>query len=107
MYCSLQSGDVLVKGGEWKLGIDEEPKPFQIIKTAAIVRHPGYIPETKLNDIAILMLEDKFRLDKNVDTLCLPSPDADVESTFQNAKCITTGWGKTVLQSKFNNNQTN
>lgn len=100
----LHSDDVLVKGGEWKLGIDEEPKPFQIIKVAVIVRHPGYNPENKLNDVAVLILTEKFRLDKNVDTICLPGADVDVQSTFQNAKCITTGWGKTILQCKLLSN---
>lgn len=97
----MESNDVLVKGGEWKLGIDEEPKPFQINKVATIVRHPGYNPETKLNDVALLILTEKFRSDKNVDTLCLPEPNEDVGKTFQKAKCITTGWGKTTLQCKY------
>lgn len=96
----MLADDVLVKGGEWKLGIDEEPKPFQINKVATIVRHPGYRPDTKLNDVALLILTEKFRLDKNVDTLCLPAPGEDIAKTFQKAKCITTGWGKTILQCK-------
>lgn len=100
----LESDDVLVKGGEWKLGIDEEPKPFQIVKVAVIVRHPGFDPATKRNDVALLVLAEKFRTDRNVDTICLPGPGVDVEASFQKAKCIATGWGKTILQREYLSN---
>ncbi|CAH1278409.1 unnamed protein product [Diabrotica balteata] len=89
----LQTSDVLVKGGEWKLGIDEEPLPFQIIKVAAIVRHPSYKQDGY--DLAILKLTEKFRLSKNVGTICLPDAKAARESY---GNCKVTGWGKRILQ---------
>lgn len=86
---------MLIKGGEWKLGIDEEPLPFQIVKLTTIVRHPKYVKGNLQNDLALLMLEEKLRLTKNVGTICLPKPD---EIPTQN--CLVTGWGKKILQSK-------
>jgi hypothetical protein len=86
----LQTSDVLVKGGEWKLGIDEEPLPFQIINVAAIVRHPRY--QEAGYDLAILKLKEKFRWSKNVGSICLP----DLKTSLGN--CKVTGWGKRILQ---------
>lgn len=86
---------MLVKGGEWKLGIDEEPLPFQIVKVKVIVRHPGYKHGSNQNDLALLVLAEKLRPAKNIAPICLPSSN---EIPTQN--CIATGWGKTVLQGK-------
>lgn len=89
----LETRDVLIKGGEWKLGIDEEPLPFQIVKVVAIIKHPGYQPGSLQNDLALLMLEDKLRVAKNVAPICLPQPNEALPT-----QCITTGWGKKILQ---------
>lgn len=91
----LETRDILIKGGEWKLGIDEEPLPFQIVKVAVVVRHPDYTPGSLVNDLAILVLQEKIRLAKNVGTLCLPPVN---RVSTQN--CIVTGWGKRILQRK-------
>lgn len=92
----MDTRDVLIKGGEWKLGIDEEPLPFQIVKVKVILRHPEYRHGSKQNDLAILVLEEKLRLAKNIGTICLPKSN---EIPTQN--CVATGWGKEALQSKF------
>nr|XP_023020675.1 mediator of DNA damage checkpoint protein 1-like [Leptinotarsa decemlineata] len=89
----LQTSDVLIKGGEWKLGIDEEPLPFQIVKVAAIIRHPDYKFGSYQNDMAVLKLTEKLRVTKNVGTICLPEPN-----TVSTANCKVTGWGKRILQ---------
>ncbi|XP_017779365.1 PREDICTED: ovochymase-2 [Nicrophorus vespilloides] len=89
----LDANDVLIKGGEWKLGIDEEPLPFQIVKVKSIVIHPSYDQHSKGDDVAILLLDEHLRTAKNIDTICLPKPDSQPEG-----KCISTGWGKKVLQ---------
>lgn len=93
MFYSLDTRDILIKGGEWKLGIDEEPLPFQIVKVAVVVRHPDYRPGLLQNDLAILVLQEKLRFTKNVGSLCLPPPN---QIPTQN--CIVTGWGKRILQ---------
>ncbi|XP_045465843.1 probable serine/threonine-protein kinase nek3 [Harmonia axyridis] len=89
----LPTSDILVKGGEWKLGIDEEPLPFQIVKVSVIVKHPGYKPGSLVNDLALLILEEKLRPAKNIGTICLPEPNK-----IPTRNCIATGWGKRILQ---------
>lgn len=53
---SLQAKNVLIKGGEWKLGIDDEPLPFQIVQVKNILRHPFYKSGSLHYDAAILVL---------------------------------------------------
>ncbi|XP_060533201.1 serine protease filzig isoform X2 [Cylas formicarius] len=89
----LETSDVLIKGGEWKLGIDEEPLPFQIVKVSAILRHPFYREGSMENDMAVLVLDEDLRFTKNIGELCLPAPN---QIPTQN--CIVTGWGKRILQ---------
>ncbi|VEN56226.1 unnamed protein product, partial [Callosobruchus maculatus] len=90
----LDTNDVLAKGGEWKLGIDEEPLPFQIVKVGAIIRHPEYKPGSYHNDVAILYLREKLRFTKNIGPLCL----SQTKEISPNSKCKLTGWGKRILQ---------
>lgn len=96
MLIRLPTSDVLIKGGEWKLGIDEEPLPFQIVKVATIIRHPQYVPGSYQNDLALLILTEKLRLAKNVGTICLPSTNQ-----IPTTNCLATGWGKRILQRKY------
>lgn len=91
----LDTSDVLIKGGEWKLGIDEEPLPFQIVKVATIIRHPEYVPGSYQNDLALLVLTEKLRTAKNVGTICLPPANK-----IPTSNCVATGWGKRILQRK-------
>ncbi|KAF2905805.1 hypothetical protein ILUMI_00373 [Ignelater luminosus] len=91
----LATSDILIKAGEWKLGIDEEPLPFQIVKVAAIIPHPNYKPGVYLNDLALLMLEERLRIVDNVAPICLPATNQPPPPQTQ---CIVTGWGKHVLQ---------
>lgn len=86
----------MIKGGEWKLGIDEEPLPFQIVKVAAKILHPQYQRGSLINDLAVLILEEKLRPSKNIGTICLPPPN---QITTNN--CIATGWGKKILQREY------
>lgn len=77
------------------MGIDEEPLPFQIVKVAAIITHPDYKPGVYLNDLALLMLEERLRIADNVAPICLPATNQPPPPQTQ---CIVTGWGKHVLQ---------
>lgn len=92
---SLETSDVLIKGGEWKLGIDEEPLPFQIVKVAAILRHPDFKAGNLQNDLAVLVLVENLRFTKNIGAICLPEPNM-----IPTQNCIATGWGKRILQCK-------
>ena len=86
----------MIKGGEWRLGVDEEPKTFQIVRVKTISYHPLYNPATLSHDVALLHLEEKIRFDTHMSPICL-----DETEPAPTANCITTGWGKEVLRSKF------
>lgn len=97
----LLAKNVLIKGGEWKLGIDEEPLPFQIVQVKNILRHPFYQAGSLRYDAAILVLEEDLRLASNIWPICLPSSSSETLDAFYNGagECIVTGWGKIVLQA--------
>ncbi|CAH0601978.1 unnamed protein product [Chrysodeixis includens] len=96
----LDAKNVLIKGGEWKLGIDDEPLPFQIVQVKHILRHPLYEAGSLKNDAAILVLNEDLRLAKNIWPICLPSLTDTFDAFYNGAgKCIVTGWGKSVLQA--------
>lgn len=78
------------------MGVDEEPQPFQIVKVAAVARHPNYSVGNTTNDMAVLILREKLRLTGNVGSVCLTS-----DGETRTEKCIVTGWGKQVLQGEY------
>lgn len=96
---SLEAKNVLIKGGEWKLGIDDEPLPFQIVQVKTILRHPLYKSGSYLYDAAILVLTENLRLAKNIYPICLPESEETYDALYAGeGTCIVTGWGKQVLQ---------
>lgn len=96
---SYRHNDVLIKAGEWRLGSDEEPKPFQIVRVKKIVFHPQFKRDTLEHDIALLHLENDIRYDSHIGPICLDDVEAN---TTPNDNCVTTGWGKEVLKGNFN-----
>lgn len=92
----MNPSDLKVKAGEWKLGVDDEPKPFQITGVRAISIHPGFNANNLQNDIALLHCDERIRYDQHVGPICLE--DQITSSSFDS--CVTTGWGKDVLRSK-------
>ncbi|GBP20236.1 Inactive serine protease scarface [Eumeta japonica] len=95
----LLAKNVLIKGGEWKLAIDDEPLPFQIVQVKHILRHPEYRSGSFQNDVAILVLTENLRLAKNIWPICLPGARDTFDAFYNgNGECIVTGWGKQVLQ---------
>ena len=95
LFNSRKSFDVLIKAGEWKLGRDEEPLPFQISRVKKIEIHPNYDPATFKFDIALLHLDSKLIFDTHIGPICID--DTDPTETEQ---CVTTGWGKEALRGK-------
>ncbi|CAK1546441.1 unnamed protein product [Leptosia nina] len=96
----LEAKNVLIKGGEWKLGIDDEPLPFQIVQVKHILRHPLYKSGSLLYDAAVLVLSENLRLSKNIYPICLPSSSDSVDAYYNGVgECVVTGWGKIVLQA--------
>ncbi|XP_023943390.2 uncharacterized protein LOC112049644 isoform X2 [Bicyclus anynana] len=96
----LDAKNVLIKGGEWKLGIDDEPLPFQIVQVKTILRHPLYKSGSLLYDAAILVLSENLRFAKNIYPICLPEAEDTYDALYAGeGTCIVTGWGKQVLQA--------
>ncbi|XP_058793364.1 inactive serine protease scarface-like [Phymastichus coffea] len=92
----MNPSEIAIKVGEWKLGYElkhEEPLPFEIVQVQTIEAHPGYQPGGPGYDLAMLFLEKPVQLDQHVDTICLSQQPSVLER-----KCISVGWGKTVLQ---------
>lgn len=97
-FFRLRHNDVLIKAGEWRLGSDEEPKTFQIVRVKNIVFHPQHKPSLIDHDLAVLHLENNIRYDTHIGPICLD----DVQSVpTASDDCVTTGWGKEVLKSEF------
>ncbi|XP_055387830.1 inactive serine protease scarface isoform X2 [Condylostylus longicornis] len=85
--------DVIIKGGEWKLGSDIEPITFQNSRVKRIEIHPNYDSVKFNNDIALLHLDSKLKFDIHIAPLCIDDSDPD-----ENEECYVTGWGKEVLK---------
>ncbi|XP_037038264.1 inactive serine protease scarface-like [Bradysia coprophila] len=92
-----KSIDVLTKGGEWKLGSDDEGKPFQLVRLKSISLHPDY-DHTKLShNLAVLHLERDYKFDEHIRPLCLDGSD-NLPDTGDQKLCIITGWGREALR---------
>lgn len=86
----MNHSDLKVKTGEWKLGVDDEPKPFQIMGVRAVSFHP-------VHDVALLHCDERIRYDTHVGPICLEDQGTSASSSND---CVTTGWGKEVLRSE-------
>ncbi|XP_017471305.1 PREDICTED: serine proteinase stubble isoform X2 [Rhagoletis zephyria] len=89
----VSPNDLKVKGGEWELGRDSEPLPFQIVGVKSIDIHPEYNPSTGSNDMAVLRLDKRIEFAQHVKPICVTNEDPKPEE-----KCITTGWGKQAIK---------
>lgn len=95
----LRTHDVLIKGGEWKLGSNEEPKPFQTVRVRQITMHPAYQPTNLESDVALLHLENNLKFDKHIGAICVD--ESELEPTQgSDEECVTSGWGKEIIKCK-------
>lgn len=95
----LRTHDVLIKGGEWKLGSTEEPKPFQTVRVKQITMHPAYEPTNLESDVALLHLENDLKFDKHIGPICVD--ESELEPTKgSDEECVTSGWGKEIIKCK-------
>lgn len=95
----LRTHDVLVKAGEWKLGSNEEPKPFQTVRVRKITMHPAYEPSNLESDLALLHLENDLKFDKHIGAICID--ENELEPVGHNEEeCVTSGWGKENIKCK-------
>jgi hypothetical protein len=95
------ANDIMIKGGEWRLGVDEEPKTFQIIRVKNVTFEPRWKPNSHDYDVAILHLEDRLKFDTHIQPICIEDPLWPAKE--EDEECITTGWGKEVLKIHIQN----
>lgn len=87
--------DVLTKGGEWKLGSDEEGKDFQIVRLKSISIHPDFNFTKNAHNLALLHLERDYKFDEHIQQLCLDETETDPKP---DEYCVVTGWGQEALK---------
>uniref|UniRef100_A0A8C3H6X6 Peptidase S1 domain-containing protein n=1 Tax=Chrysemys picta bellii TaxID=8478 RepID=A0A8C3H6X6_CHRPI len=83
-----------------KLGahnIREREQSQQKISVRRRIPHPQYNETTLNNDIMLLQLADRAKLNRWVDTIALPSAS---ETVKPGAMCSVAGWGGTSTESK-------
>lgn len=89
--------DLRVKAGEWQLGSTDEPLPFQLVGVDSVAVHPNYDPSSGSNNMAVLHLSKRLEFKTHIMPICISDKDPSPSET-----CVTTGWGKQALSSKYN-----
>ena len=79
----------LVVGGHSRLASYTESRQTRQVRE--IIKHPDFIAHTMHNDIALLRLDQPFRLGSDLRRICLPPAD-DIPQQHQ--RCYVGGWGK-------------
>ena len=64
----------------------------RVIPVTTINLHPSYDPLKKLNDIALLSLQESVQWNDFIQPTCLPNPGDD---SFNGNVATVSGWGKT------------
>lgn len=80
------SGYTVVVGAHRRRGTTPVQQTFQVI---TLHKHSGFTMRDLKNDVAVLQLDKNVQLSDKVNTVCLPSKAADL-----NSKCYITGWGR-------------
>lgn len=82
--------DLIVRAGEWDSRREDEMCPHEEKNVNEIIIHESYSSGTKNNDIALLILEKPYKLDRFINTICLPANNSYTRTT---EKCLALGWG--------------
>lgn len=80
---------LFVRAGVYNVHETDELLPHQNRKVVEVISHDQFIPQAHLNNIALLILEDEFKLDKHIGTICLARDEFEHDLT---QKCILAGW---------------
>ncbi|XP_075223308.1 phenoloxidase-activating factor 2-like [Lycorma delicatula] len=88
---NVEPSTLFARAGEWDTQTTNELYPHQQKRVKEIIIHEGYNSAALFNDIALILLEEPFQLDENVDTICLPKNPDDVPFS---PNCFASGWGK-------------
>jgi len=81
---------LVVRCGEWDTKSEEEVIAHQDGRAASVTVHPGFVASNLHNDLALVYLQQEMTLTANVDTMCLPQQNEQMDTS----RCVATGWGK-------------
>ncbi|NXQ84930.1 GRAA protein, partial [Nyctibius grandis] len=87
-HCNAQGGKVIL-GAHSQKATEREKQIFQIAKQ---IPYPCYCSNCKENDIMLLQLQKRARLNKAVQLIPLPTSDDDPKP---GTTCSVAGWGRT------------
>ncbi|NXA86651.1 GRAA protein, partial [Melanocharis versteri] len=88
-HCKMKKSKVIL-GAHLLNKSEKEQQIFQIEKH---IRHPCYNPDTHENDIMLLQLRGRAKLNKAVNLIRLPTSDDDPKP---GTVCTVAGWGTTT-----------
>lgn len=89
---------LIVRLGEQRVGMMDEPLPHYEIPVSAVVGHPNFEEGSLFNDIAVLMLSSPAPSGLSyISPICLPS------SSYEQLpnQCVVTGWGHDTLSGNY------
>ncbi|KFO93227.1 Granzyme A, partial [Buceros rhinoceros silvestris] len=87
-HCKMEGGSVILGAHSQK----KKEKEKQTIQIAKQIRYPCYSTTSKENDIMLLQLQKRARLNKAVQLIHLPTSDDDLKP---GTTCAVAGWGRT------------
>lgn len=93
-HCINNSEKYMARVGEWDTTNKEETYPHQNQNVKYIIKHPDFDRSNLFYNIALLILEEPFKLGGNVKTACLSDSTPVPLRTFYD-ECVATGWGVT------------
>lgn len=88
---------MIARAGEWDLKTEKENYPHQDQRVSHSVIHKDYYKGGLHNDIALVMLEQPFTLQDNIQIICLPEQN----EMFTDSLCYASGWGKIVNYNNY------
>ncbi|XP_064356405.1 granzyme A-like [Dromaius novaehollandiae] len=87
-HCEMRKSNIIL-GAHSLLKREREQQVFQIAKQ---IPYPCYSPNSRENDIMLLQLKKRAKLNKAVKIIPLPNSDDDPKA---GTSCTVAGWGKT------------
>ncbi|NXL82702.1 MCT1A protease, partial [Leptocoma aspasia] len=90
-HCVHKGGITVILGAH---NVNDQELSQQRFHVRHLVIHPKYSPATTKNDIVLLKLKPRARINKNVQLISLPSSKEHVTA---GAGCRVSGWGQTSV----------
>lgn len=92
-----------VRAGEYVIGSEEnEAYSHQDRTVNAVHIHPNYNPKRLYNDMALLSVNEPFRYDAHINSICAPLAGSDfvAPNSYKPFSCWASGWGKSNFTDK-------